>query len=73
MYANGPAGPSGPVRKVTVPEIRARKSGSSPGQTATPIAMVTAYDYTMARLIDEAGADMVLVGDSLGMVVQCRS
>jgi 3-methyl-2-oxobutanoate hydroxymethyltransferase len=32
--------------------------------------MVTAYDYTMARLVDEAGVDMVLVGDSLGMVVQ---
>jgi 3-methyl-2-oxobutanoate hydroxymethyltransferase len=32
--------------------------------------MVTAYDFTMARLIDEAGADMILVGDSLGMVVQ---
>jgi 3-methyl-2-oxobutanoate hydroxymethyltransferase len=60
MYANGPAGPA---RKVTVPEIRARKG-------ATPIAMVTAYDFTMARLVDEAGVDMVLVGDSLGMVVQ---
>lgn len=34
------------------------------------IAMVTAYDATMARLVDEAGVDMVLVGDSLGMVVQ---
>lgn len=34
------------------------------------IAMVTAYDYTMARLVDEAGVDMVLVGDSLGMVIQ---
>jgi len=32
--------------------------------------MVTAYDYTMARLVDRAGVDMVLVGDSLGMVVQ---
>ncbi len=32
--------------------------------------MVTAYDFTMARLIDEAGVDMVLVGDSLGMIVQ---
>ncbi|MCB9758283.1 MAG: 3-methyl-2-oxobutanoate hydroxymethyltransferase [Alphaproteobacteria bacterium] len=34
------------------------------------IAMVTAYDYTMARLVDAAGVDMVLVGDSVGMVVQ---
>jgi 3-methyl-2-oxobutanoate hydroxymethyltransferase len=32
--------------------------------------MVTAYDYTMARLVDEAGVDMILVGDSVGMVVQ---
>jgi len=32
--------------------------------------MVTAYDWTMARLVDAAGVDMVLVGDSLGMVVQ---
>ncbi len=51
------------MRKITAPEIRARKGGS-------PIAMVTAYDYSMARLVDEAGVDMVLVGDSLGMVVQ---
>ena len=34
------------------------------------IAMVTAYDYTTARIVDTAGVDMVLVGDSLGMVFQ---
>jgi 3-methyl-2-oxobutanoate hydroxymethyltransferase len=34
------------------------------------IAMVTAYDYPSARICDEAGADILLVGDSLGMVVQ---
>jgi len=34
------------------------------------IVMVTAYDATMARLVDMAGVDMLLVGDSLGMVVQ---
>lgn len=34
------------------------------------ITMVTGYDYTMARLIDEAGIDIILVGDSLGNVVQ---
>ena len=39
-------------------------------QAGEPIAMVTAYDATFARLVDEAGADMLLVGDSLGMVVQ---
>jgi 3-methyl-2-oxobutanoate hydroxymethyltransferase len=32
--------------------------------------MITAYDFTMARLLDEGGADILLVGDSLGMVVQ---
>ncbi len=36
------------------------------------IVMVTAYDYTMARVVDAAGVDMVLVGDSLGMVIQGR-
>jgi 3-methyl-2-oxobutanoate hydroxymethyltransferase len=51
------------LRKVTVPDLRARKGGM-------PIAMVTAYDFTMARLLDEGGADVLLVGDSLGMVVQ---
>src|SRR5689334_6735211 len=64
MY--GPTGggaqrPTSP--KVTVPEIRARKAGP-------PLAMVTAYDFTMSRLLDEGGADILLVGDSLGMVVQ---
>src|SRR5205823_8817037 len=34
------------------------------------IAVLTAYDYTMARLLDEAGVDCLLVGDSLGTVVQ---
>jgi 3-methyl-2-oxobutanoate hydroxymethyltransferase len=63
MYSNAQAPAVTPGRKVTVPELRARKGGP-------PIAMVTAYDFTMARLVDEAGVDMVLVGDSLGMVVQ---
>lgn len=34
-----------------------------------PIAMVTAYDYPSAKLVEEAGVEMILVGDSLGMVV----
>jgi len=55
-------------KKITVPDLRARKA--SDDSRGEKIAMVTAYDYTMARLVDEAGVDMVLVGDSLGMVVQ---
>ncbi|MEF8794465.1 3-methyl-2-oxobutanoate hydroxymethyltransferase [Thiohalorhabdus sp.] len=40
------------------------------GTPAGPLAAVTAYDYAFARLADRAGADLLLVGDSLGMVVQ---
>jgi 3-methyl-2-oxobutanoate hydroxymethyltransferase len=67
MYSSGSgrASPSGAQgKKVTAPDIRARK-GAGPA-----ISMVTAYDFTMASLLDEAGVDMLLVGDSLGMVVQ---
>ncbi len=49
-------------RKVTVPNLRARKG-------TNPLVMVTAYDAPTARAVDEAGADMILVGDSVGMVV----
>ena len=69
MYgSSGSSGANGGAKKVTVPDLRARKGDSS--SPREKIAMVTAYDYTMARLVDEAGVDMVLVGDSLGMVVQ---
>ncbi len=51
------------LRKVTVPELRSRKGRER-------ISMVTAYDYTMACLVEAADVDMILVGDSLGMVVQ---
>jgi 3-methyl-2-oxobutanoate hydroxymethyltransferase len=51
-------------QKVTVPEIAAAKGGGR------PIVALTAYDFPFARLVDEAGVDLILVGDSLGMVVQ---
>ena len=35
-----------------------------------PIACITAYDASFAQLVDHAGVDVVLVGDSLGMVIQ---
>src|ERR671937_1525681 len=53
-----------PSRPVTVPDfLSARARG-------VRLTMLTAYDYTMARLLDAAGVDGLLVGDSLGMVVQ---
>src|SRR5436305_5388898 len=54
------------ARPVTVPDFLAAKAS---GRRLT---MLTAYDYTMARLLDAAGVDSLLVGDSLGMVVQGR-
>src|SRR5437016_11338725 len=51
-------------RPVTVPDFLAAKAS---GRRLT---MLTAYDYTMARLLDAAGVDSLLVGDSLGMVLQ---
>jgi len=50
-------------RKVTVPSLKEMKDRSE------KIAMLTAYDYGWARLLDSAGVDVLLVGDSLGMVV----
>jgi 3-methyl-2-oxobutanoate hydroxymethyltransferase len=49
---------------VTVPDFQAAKAR---GQRLT---LLTCYDYTMARILDAAGVDSLLVGDSLGMVVQ---
>jgi len=57
--------PSDPITrpKVTVRTIRDMKA------ERVKIVSVTAYDYPTARLADEAGVDLILVGDSLGMVV----
>ena len=49
--------------KMTIPQLTARKT------SGRKITMVTAYDYPTARMVDKAGLDMILVGDSLGMVV----
>src|SRR5207249_5081892 len=51
------------MKPVRVPDLRAMKDRSE------KISVLTAYDYTMARLLDRAGVDVILVGDSLGMVV----
>ncbi|HIG26019.1 MAG TPA: 3-methyl-2-oxobutanoate hydroxymethyltransferase [Acidimicrobiia bacterium] len=53
------------VKKMTVPTIRDHKVV----QGIDPLVMVTAYDAPGARMVDEAGVDMILVGDSLAMVV----
>lgn len=51
------------MKKMTVPEVRASKNGPH------KISMVTCYDYTSARLVNESNIDVILVGDSLGMVM----
>jgi 3-methyl-2-oxobutanoate hydroxymethyltransferase len=57
--------------KITTATLRARKGDAAAGGGATEkTAVVTAYDVVFARLADDAGLDVVLVGDSLGMVVQ---
>jgi len=50
-------------KKVTITDLQNKK------REGRKITMLTAYDYPMARLVDEAGIDSILVGDSVGMVV----
>jgi 3-methyl-2-oxobutanoate hydroxymethyltransferase len=50
-------------RRLTIQEIRSRKDGPK-------LSMISLYDYPFARLAEQAGIDLLLVGDSLGMVVQ---
>ena len=62
MYAS--AAPMPVQRPVTVPSLRRMK------QEGQPIVALTAYDASFAHVLDSAGVDVVLVGDSLGMVIQ---
>ena len=59
--SSSPLDPS--ITKVTIPALAEMK------RQGKPISALTAYDYATARLVDEAGIDLVLVGDSLAMVV----
>ena len=52
-----------PITKVTIPALAEMK------RQGKPISALTAYDYSSSRLADEAGIDLLLVGDSLAMVV----
>ncbi len=56
--------------KITVPDLLQRKTQAAVSPSHfQKITCLTAYDYPTARLLDEAGVDVILVGDSLGMVV----
>ncbi|MBF0621472.1 MAG: 3-methyl-2-oxobutanoate hydroxymethyltransferase [Magnetococcales bacterium] len=57
-------GSDGHRGRITIPVLHRMK------RDERRIVSVTAYDYTFARLLDESGVDLILVGDSLGMVVQ---
>jgi 3-methyl-2-oxobutanoate hydroxymethyltransferase len=59
----GSASAGNPVTKVTMPALAEMK------RQGKPISALTAYDYSSSRLADEAGIDLLLVGDSLAMVV----
>lgn len=52
------------TQQITVPQFRGMKADGK------KIAMLTAYDYTMAEMVDAAGVEGILVGDSMSMVVQ---
>jgi 3-methyl-2-oxobutanoate hydroxymethyltransferase len=51
------------IMLTTLSELRSRK------ENGPPLSVLTAYDYPTARLLDEAGVDLILVGDSLGMMM----
>ena len=53
------------AQQMTVPAVRARKASDG----ADPLVMLTAYDAPGARMVDQAGVDLILVGDTVAMVV----
>jgi 3-methyl-2-oxobutanoate hydroxymethyltransferase len=59
----GSSSTGAPITKVTMPALAEMK------RQGKPISALTAYDYATSRLVDEAGIDLILVGDSLAMVV----
>ena len=52
------------MSKITIPDLLKKKAEKK------KISMITAYDYPFAKIVDEAGIDGIIVGDSVGMVVQ---
>lgn len=64
MTASAASATAAPRKPITLHRLREMHA------QAEKITMVTAYDATFARLVDEAGVDSILVGDSLGMIVQ---